>query len=86
MPVSGIPDPDKHWPCIKCRQWFESDEGQLIKIEKPTIVGKLVDALSEDEKFRFRCDDCAKRSQRNRLLFVGVAATILLIAAVYQLT
>jgi hypothetical protein len=84
MPVSGIPDPEKHWICIKCGQWFEADEGQMIQLERSNPVGKLADAISGDVRMRFRCDGCAARQARNRVIFIGVL-TIVLLACVVAL-
>ncbi|HEX6639064.1 MAG TPA: hypothetical protein VF033_15520 [Steroidobacteraceae bacterium] len=85
MPVAGIPDPEKHWICIRCSQWFEADEGQLIRLERPTFVGRLADNVSGDIKMRFRCDGCTRRLERNRLVFFGALAALLAVALGYAL-
>jgi hypothetical protein len=85
MPVSGVPDPDEHWICIRCGQWFEADEGQLIRLERPTFVGKLAENVSGDIKMKFRCDGCTRRLARNRTLFFGALALLLLIGVAYNL-
>jgi hypothetical protein len=86
MPVSGIPDPEQHWICIRCGQWFEADEGQLIQIERPTLIGRMADDFSGDVKMRFRCDACTRRISRHRTLLFGGLALLLLIALLFNLT
>jgi hypothetical protein len=85
MPVSGVPDPDKHWNCMKCEQWFEADEGQLFEMERFSAAGRMADALRGGGKLRFRCNPCTQRSSSNRVKFWAIVAAVLAIAVAFKL-
>jgi hypothetical protein len=79
MPVSGIPDPEQHRICIRCGQWFEPIEGEVVPQERANPVGRMADAFSGDVKMRFRCDPCTQQLERRRLIAISVLAAILFI-------
>jgi hypothetical protein len=80
MPVSGIADPDQHRICIRCGQWFEPDEGEVIPLERGNPVGRMADAVSGDVRMRFRCDVCTRELERRKLAHLIAIAAILLVA------
>jgi hypothetical protein len=77
MPVSGIPDPEQHCICIRCGQWFDPFEGEVIPLERANPVGRMADSFSGDIKMRFRCDGCTQVLARRRLTVMSVLAAVL---------
>ena len=84
MPVSGIPDPEQHWICMRCGQWFEADEGQLVKQDRASISGQIADVIRGGGKLRFRCDPCTARHSRNTLLVMGGLALLALLGVLIR--
>ena len=85
MPVSGVPDPEEHWHCVSCEQWFEADEGSLFERQRFSQAGQVADALRGGPKLLFRCDPCARKHSRNRFLFWVIAGGLGAIALAWQL-
>ena len=85
MPVK-IPDPSVHKICMRCRQWFEPDEGKMILREAGgPISGMTMAAASiagiESQK-RFICWKChrARRLTKTVLwiaFFVAIGIALL---------
>jgi hypothetical protein len=78
MPVSGIPDPEKHWICMRCGQWFEADEGTLVRQDRTSFSGLIADAIRGGGKLRFRCDACTERQTRTMLVVFGSLALLIM--------
>ena len=82
MPVSGIPDPEQHRICIRCGQWFDPIEGEVIPLERANPVGRMADAISGDVKMRFRCDGCTAQMGGRRAKALGVLAAVLFVLVI----
>ena len=76
MPVEGLPDPDKHWACMRCGQWFEAEEGKVFEVGRATVSGMVADSIRGGGKLRFRCDPCTARRHRNRIWFYAALAVL----------
>ena len=85
MPVSGLPDPEKHWRCVGCEQWFEADEGRLHEQQRMSYAGRIADGIRGGGKMRFRCDPCSARYNRNRVILWTVCGAIFLFALIRNL-
>lgn len=79
MPIEGFPDSSKHKICIRCRRWFEPEEGGMVYPEAATglsaFLGVLpprfvriliTKAIGSESNLRFICCECLKRTRRER--------------------
>ena len=79
MPVEGFPDASKHKICIRCRRWFEPEEGEMaypeagtgfsafVGVFPPRYVRILIaKATGSESKLKFVCRNCLKRARRLR--------------------
>jgi hypothetical protein len=76
MPITGIPDPQRHRICRRCQKWFEAAEGRVLGAETNFPFG-----LSD--RARFQCDRCT-RIRRNTQFglwaaLLGIGALVLLL-------
>jgi hypothetical protein len=84
VPVAGLPDPDVHWRCVRCGQWFEADEGSLFERQRSSRAGAIADAIRGEVKLLFRCDPCTAKHKRNRIIFYGVLALLFVVGLLVQ--
>jgi hypothetical protein len=78
VPVSGLPDPDQHWACTRCGQWFEAEEGKLYEPGRASIAGTLADSIRGGANLKFRCDSCTAKRRQRRALFYFVLGLLVI--------
>jgi len=69
---------------MRCGQWFEADEGQLVKQDRASISGQLADAIRGGAKLRFRCDPCTARQSRTKVLVMGGLSLLALLGVLIR--
>ena len=93
MPVEGFPDAEKHKICIRCRRWFEPEEGTMIYPGSSWGLGwlglgralrtQVAKAVGDETLMKFICHECTRKRRRRKL--VVYAVFVLLIGVVMLL-
>ena len=69
MPIEGLADPKLHRLCVRCRKWFNPDEG-VLDFPSATgpigfIMGMSARVADDESKMKFYCLAChATRKKR----------------------
>jgi hypothetical protein len=91
LPVTGIPDRDKHKLCIRCHKWHEPTEGQMTY---PADTGgqfspifdaarRISDGISGDTSaMKFICNRCVRMRRIRWGILVGILVALCLLAVI----
>lgn len=90
MPVVGVPNPELHRICRRCRKWFDPSEGTLVA---PELTGPLSamratrTSIGQDASvLRFQCHGCTRiRRRMQTLLWVALVSLLALVLLLERL-
>ena len=89
MPISGLPNPQIHRLCKRCRQWFDAHEGFQCWPPKTGLLSWVHVTLSENteqaSEQKFFCNACQEKNGKDAARFIKgfktIALTMVAIAA-----
>jgi hypothetical protein len=75
------PDPSVHKLCMRCRRWFDADDGEMIIPEPTGPISKLRLAAAtiagDDSACRFMCHRCLRTRRRTKaVIWLAIAVAI----------
>ncbi len=88
MAIEGLPDPARHRPCMRCREWFEPDEGSAATKQSFGVAGSIADsvrAAAGDARVGFLCHRCQAVRRVGRVVLYAALGLALAWAAFKEL-
>ncbi len=87
MPIDGLPDPDRHKLCCRCKKWHEPDEGTMFQAGSgPKIAilqaGRLLSGYRNSPCFM--CFRCQKVRRWTQIVLFGTALLLVALALILE--
>jgi len=94
MPVEGFPDASKHKICMRCRSWFEPEEGDMVFPSSFSFLlglGKMLriavsEAVGDESVMRFMCHACQRKKRREKIAIWTIVAILVMGTALFSLS
>lgn len=87
-PVKGIPDPQNHKICLRCRKWYQPEDGTMVYPEASGPISNLRIAAAkladDDSKMRFICHRCIKVRKYTKVAIIGIFVFLVVLIIVRQ--
>ena len=84
MPVKGSPDAERHRVCLRCKKWFEPDEGSMVRGERwrPLDWPRAMVNVPTAQTDAFMCNHC-QRIRAATKIAVWIAFLVVAAAAIF---
>jgi|GEM_PF-3507915 len=73
MPITGLPNPQIHRLCKRCRQWFDHHEGSLCWPPRTGLLslvhGTLSESLDQEKEMKYYCEACQALNTKETVRF-----------------